>query len=216
MLFGFSGNAFLLSPVNDQENITNTWQQRYLDHDTPWDRGLVNPNVRDFVQLLPDAGATLIDIGCGTGTHSVWMASQGLLVTGIDIAPKAIEIAASKADEAGVSCRFITGDFFEAALPASGFDAALDSGCFHVFDSNDDRTRFAEKLSRLLVPGGYWLSLVSSADTPPRSSGPPQRSAREIVYAVEPWFEILSLRVNPYEGMPYKFWIVLMQNRQPY
>jgi 2-polyprenyl-3-methyl-5-hydroxy-6-metoxy-1,4-benzoquinol methylase len=196
-------------------NEENTWQQRYLEKDTPWDRGEVNPNIRDFISRIAFPGAEVIEVGCGTGTHSVWMASCGLQVTGIDIAPFAIEKARKRANDAGVSCNFIAGDFFQAGVEESRYDAALDLGCFHVFDEPRQRLEFARKLSRLLKPGALWLTLVANADVPPRESGPPVRSAADIVYAVEPWFEILSLQVNPYESMPYKFWVACMQNRQP-
>jgi SAM-dependent methyltransferase len=200
-------------PVNDPAE--NPWQKRYLDHDTPWDRDVVNPHVQEFVQLLP-LRSSILDAGCGTGTTALWLAGRGFRVTGIDIAPMAIEMASVKALKAGLPCRFITGDFLAAAFDKEAFDAAFDSGCFHVFDSATRRSEFTRKLFGALKPGAFWLSFVASADTPPRISGPPPRSATEIVEAVEPFFEILSLRADPDGTFPYRFWIVLMRKRSDY
>ena len=38
-----------------------------------------------------------LELGCGTGTNSVWLAQQGFEVTGIDLAPLAVEQAEQRA-----------------------------------------------------------------------------------------------------------------------
>ena len=63
----------------------------------------------------------------------------------------------------------------------------------HSVDAGQARATFAAGVAGLLAPGGLWLSVIGSADTPPRDMGPPQVSAREITQAVEDHFEILLL-----------------------
>ncbi|GAB2469983.1 methyltransferase domain-containing protein [Jatrophihabitans fulvus] len=48
----------------------------------------------------------LLDIGCGTGRDSVWLAAQGFDVLGLDYAPPAVTIATKAAHAAGVPARF--------------------------------------------------------------------------------------------------------------
>jgi magnesium-protoporphyrin O-methyltransferase len=57
-------------------------------------------------------GSRLLDAGCGTGLFSLTMASRGFDVTGVDIAPRMVEAAASAAQEAGLaeSINFVAGD----------------------------------------------------------------------------------------------------------
>jgi hypothetical protein len=64
---------------------------------------------------------------------------------------------------------------------------------FHVFESDEERKRLAENVNRHLEKDSLWLSLVGNPDEQRNTPGPPQRSARDIVNAVEPYFEILSL-----------------------
>jgi 2-polyprenyl-3-methyl-5-hydroxy-6-metoxy-1,4-benzoquinol methylase len=47
-----------------------------------------------------------IDLGCGTGNYSIYLASLGFEVTGIDISPTAIEIAQENAKKKGIKCHF--------------------------------------------------------------------------------------------------------------
>ena len=56
--------------------------------------------------------------------------------------------------------------------------------------------------ARRTVPrsGGLWLSLLGSTEGAPRDHGPPRRSARDIVNAVEPSLEIVELRGVDFDG----------------
>jgi len=77
-----------------------------------------------FLQgVLPPAGRVL-DLGCGTGEHSRFLASKGYDVTGIDSSPAML----AKALEAPLSerLRFLPGDIADvASLTAGSFDAAI-------------------------------------------------------------------------------------------
>jgi 2-polyprenyl-3-methyl-5-hydroxy-6-metoxy-1,4-benzoquinol methylase len=49
---------------------------------------------------------TALDLGCGTGTHSIYLAQQGFAVTGVDLSPTAIRRVRAKADQAKVKPEF--------------------------------------------------------------------------------------------------------------
>jgi SAM-dependent methyltransferase len=169
-----------------------TWNDRYASGDPlPWDTGTPDPLLVEMVEsrLIPP-GRTL-EVGCGTGTNAIYLASRGFEVLGVDISPLAIEKAQSKG---AVRCRFETGDFLAAAPAGGPFDVVFDRGCFHVFDEDRDRARFAERVASQLADRGLWLSLVGSTEGPPRDAGPPRRSARDLVNAIEPHLELVELR----------------------
>jgi hypothetical protein len=84
-------------------------------------------------------------------------------------------------------------------------------------DSAEDRQKYAEQVSRHLDENGLWLSLIGNADEQRVGEGPPQRSARDIVNAVELYFEILSLVSGHFEtrlATPPRAWVCLMRKRQ--
>ncbi|MBN2541626.1 methyltransferase domain-containing protein [bacterium] len=72
----------------------------------------------------PLEGKTVLDVGCGPGHYCITLAQKGAkVVTGIDFAPRMIELAKKNAASAGVEnkCNFITGDFME-----TGFEKSFD------------------------------------------------------------------------------------------
>ena len=101
---------------------------------TPWDSGVPPPElveVIEGVRRLPPGRA--LDLGCGTGTTSVYMAGNGWDVTGVDFVPRAIRRARARAQAAHVSVAFLVGDVTQLhKLPIGpGFDLLFDQGCFH-------------------------------------------------------------------------------------
>ena len=54
-----------------------------------------------YIDHFPQAGAAL-DIACGTGEHSLWLADRGMVVQGVDVSPVAIDTASGAAERAGL------------------------------------------------------------------------------------------------------------------
>lgn len=170
------------------------WDERYEAGETPWDTGEPDEQLVEFLSSNPLKGGRALDVGCGTGTNALWLAGEGLAVLGVDISSAAIERACAKAGKGASHCHFATADFLEDAISDGPFDLVFDRGCLHVFDKAEDRARFAQRVAALLKPEGRWLSLIGSTEGPERDIGPPRRSAREVVSAIEPGLEILELR----------------------
>lgn len=170
------------------------WDRRYVDDHLPWDSGKTDVHLRRFIKGTKMAPCRALEVGCGTGTNVIWLAMQGFRVVGLDVSPTAIGRARAKAEHAGVSCQWLAADFMEEPVPGSKFGLVFDRGCFHVFDEAHEQARFARRVAEVLEEEGTWLSLIGSTDGPPRDTGPPRRSAKEIVIAAEPYFEILDLK----------------------
>jgi hypothetical protein len=107
-------------------------------------------------------------------------------------------------------------DIFRSHVEQGPFGFAFDRGFLHIIDSDEERQRFAERLSGYLDEGGLWLSILGNADQVHRGPGPPLRTARDIVDAVEPYFEVLSLVSGHFEAnLPAtpRAWVCLMRKR---
>jgi ubiquinone/menaquinone biosynthesis C-methylase UbiE len=126
----------------------NLW---YFVH-PPWDSGISPPELFEFISAHPPG--KVIDLGCGTGTNVITLAQNGWDVVGIDFAPRAIQIAKSKAQRAGIKATFKIGDVTNLTKITGPFDLALDLGCFHGVK---DQISYLNELNRILAKGGYWL-----------------------------------------------------------
>ncbi|HET8933357.1 MAG TPA: class I SAM-dependent methyltransferase, partial [Polyangiales bacterium] len=139
-------------------------------------------------------------------TNALWLAGQGFEVVALDLASLAIERARAKAaaapKAAAERCSFAVHDILADEPPKGTFNLVFDRGCFHVFDDARDQSSFAARVGKLLAPGGLWLSLIGSTEGPAREFGPPRRNAREILNALEPEVELVSLRAMEFEGLP--------------
>jgi len=197
--------------------VEERYRERYRSGDTPWDVGQPDFNLMDVVTEKPILSCRVLDIGCGTGDNAIWLAQKGFQVMGTDTSDIALDKAREKAFKANVLCDFILLDFLQDTIEGPPFGFAFDRGCFHSFGSENDRRRFAKKVATHLEDAGLWLTIVGNADEDRQGPGPPQRTAAEIVLAVEPYFEILSLQSSHFGSNrpnPPKAWRCLMQKRK--
>jgi len=118
----------------------------------PWDSGITPPELFEFIQSHPAGRA--IDIGCGTGTNVITLAKTGWQITGLDFAPRAIQIAKRKIKKANVQATLFTDDATRMNKVTGQFDLALDLGCFHSLENKAD---YLTQLDRILAPNGFWL-----------------------------------------------------------
>ena len=190
-----------------------SWNESYASGQLPWDTGQPEPLLVEFVTSGAVTPSPTLEIGAGTGTNAIWMAERGFDVLGVDVSPLAVERAHAKMEGRAMRCRFAAWDFLAAPPPAVPFQFVFDRGCFHVFDELDERRRFAEQVAHSLGPGGLWLSLIGSTEGPPREVGPPRRSAREVMLAIEPALEIVELRSAEFRDNNAKAWFCLSRQR---
>jgi SAM-dependent methyltransferase len=192
-----------------------TWDESYAAGNLPWDIGHPEPMLVDFIESGRISPGRALEVGCGTGNDARWLAGRGFDVLGVDVSPLAVEQANTKLAGAALRCRFQTLDILGDEPLSGPFDFVFDRGCFHVFDEDDERARFAARVAAALAPGGVWLSLLGSTEGPPREYGPPRRTAREVVAAIEPVLEILELCSRDF-GEPHeraKAWFCLSGRR---
>lgn len=111
-----------------------------------WDSDATPPEVKALVEKTKLPGHAL-DLGCGTGTHAIYLAQHGWQVVGVDFSAKAIELARAKAREADVAVDFRVCDVTRLDL-SELFEFVLDVGCFHGLGERG-RQAYAEQVAQL-------------------------------------------------------------------
>lgn len=194
----------------------NRWEEIYKSGSVPWDAGQPDFNLIDTVKNFPVPKCNALDLGCGTGDNSIWLVQNGFKVISTDLSELAIEKARKKAVSAGVECDFIYGDFMFEKVIGAPFGFVFDRGCFHSYKTNHERKKFARNVASHLGDNGLWLTMMGNADEHRPGEGPPQVTAEELVSAVEPCFEILSLESSHFgsnQKNPPRAWCCLMRKR---
>lgn len=93
----------------------------------PWDIG-PRAELRSLVESGRVQPGRAIDLGCGAGANSIYLAQKGFEVTGVDYAQAAIEKARSRAGESGARVTFIVDDLTNLRQVSGTFDFLLDYG----------------------------------------------------------------------------------------
>ena len=136
--------------------LPNRWKflWRYWRRQTPWDTQVTPPEVMEFIARTPPGKA--LDLGCGTGTNAITLARHGWRVTGVDFISKAILAARAKAARSGFAIDFLVESVTDLSGLSGPFDYVLDIGCLHAL-KEEDRTRYAANVSRLLGPQAWYM-----------------------------------------------------------
>ena len=132
---------------------TYAWADNWQD--LPWAHNTPTLFLAEICRQKPPGKA--LDIGCGAGTDSVFLAQQGWDVTSLDFMPKALEYTQQRATEAGVSITPVEADITDWEPPQQ-YDLVLDHGLLH----NMDPVRFPgyrECLLKALASDGDFILL---------------------------------------------------------
>ena len=157
----------------------------------PWDIG--RPQGQ-FVAIADRVTSPVLDAGCGTGEHALFLAGRGHRVIGIDFVDEAIRRARAKAAERGLSVEFLVEDALALAAWGARFTTVIDCGLFHVF-SDDDRRCYVQGLAQVVEPGGL-LFLMCFSDEEPGTEGPRRVSQRELRDAFADGWEVESIQAG--------------------
>ena len=192
------------------------WNESYRDGNLPWDTGVPSAELQQVICHHAIQPCRALEIGCGTGTNSVWLAQQGFDVTGIDVAPLAVERAKQRGADAGVIARFAVADVLQLPDLADPFAFFFDRGCYHAVRRSAPRD-YAPAVARQLATGARGLILAGNAREP-NTPGPPVVTEQELRDELGLAFEIIDLhefRFDEAPGVPVRFlgWSCLVEKR---
>lgn len=136
--------------------VRDFWDQHAATFDQEPDHGLLDPEVRAawaavLLPLMPSGPASVVDLGCGTGSLSVLLAQAGHEVRGVDLSPRMVAAAQAKADAAEVAAVFVQGDASQPPYPPDTCDVVL---ARHVLWALPDPAAAVKRWVELLKPGG--------------------------------------------------------------
>ncbi|MBM4035988.1 MAG: class I SAM-dependent methyltransferase [Planctomycetes bacterium] len=195
------------------------WDSAYRGGRTPgWDVGRVTDELSKIVEDGTIRPGRALELGCGTGTNAVYLATKGFSVTGVEIAPTALTLAEQQARKANVRVRWLVADV-TALGEMEPFDFVFDRGCYHHVQLYNS-AGFVKTANRLTRPGGHFLLLAGNANEP-RHGGPPRVEEKKLVDDFAETWDFVCLREIRFESRdpnnksgPWA-WSLLMRRRPP-
>jgi SAM-dependent methyltransferase len=193
------------------------WNERYAKEQTPWDTGHPSTELQRVIAEERIQPGRVIELGCGTGTNAVWLATHGFEVTAVDISPLAIDRARQRTAAAGVSVRFLVADVLNPPDLGGPHPFFFDRGCYHVVRRVDVR-RYVQTLGQITQPGSLGLVLAGNAKEP-HDPGPPVVSEQEMRAELGPRFDLVWLREFRFDqveegGIQFLAWSCLLRRRE--
>lgn len=157
-----SKEAMVAAKMNDdeekvyQENI-DFWEKAWAMVKTPYKQ---LPNM-SYVSRIPQElnsrqVKTVLDLGCGSGWLSVYLAREGFTVTGVDVSSQAINLGKMWSDEENLNIDFVVEDLAHLTFADKQFDAVVANSIFEHFPL-DKALLIAQKVFSMLKAGGTFI-----------------------------------------------------------
>lgn len=141
------------------------WERMYqlpVD-EIPWE---IPEPPRELVQVTQQMVTTnkrALDLACGTGNYTRYLASLGMNATGVDMSTNALDVARARNETTEHPARFVEGDVtrLREVLEETQFDFILDYSLLHHLD-DELLKRHAAQFQDLLSPEGSMLVVCYS------------------------------------------------------
>lgn len=168
---------------NVAQSSVEFWENHY-DTMSPRSNGIPGKILVRFVDSLSPGNA--LELGCGRGDDSVWLAKKGWQVTAVDLSQRALEYAAANAQRSGVSEQVTFAQYdLTQSFPTGSYDLIVAS--FLESPLTFDRFTIFRTALTHVAPGG--MLLITSHAKPPSWSphaDRPFQSAKEAMASLEP------------------------------
>ncbi len=149
-------------------------RQKYEEGNVPWDAQLPPPEVIALAAELAPGRA--LDLGCGYGRASIYLAQNGWQVDGVDFVAAALAVARQRAAAAGVQINLHQASVTDLSFLKGLYDLAVDVGCAHALDE-EELAAYRDTLRHLLRPGATFLLFArlhpDSASSETATDAPP-------------------------------------------
>ena len=140
--------------MNEDKDI---FEKIYEKPEAGWTKHVPPTELIDLIKNGKIKPCKVIDVGCGEGYYSIYLASLGFDVMGIDLSERAIGFAQKNAEKAKVNVRFVTGDLRSVQKFEETFDFIFEWSVLHHI-MPDDRNVYIENINMLLIDDGKYLA----------------------------------------------------------
>ncbi len=187
--------------THEKDTFLNTYEWAGSWEDLPWAHDEPTLFLAEICRRRKPGRA--LDIGCGAGTDSVFLAQQGWDVTSLDFVPKALEFTQQRAAHAGVAVTAVEADITQ-WQPPHAYDLVLDHGLLH----NMDPVRYAnyrEVVMQAVGDAGEFVLLHWHPLFPGQSNGdygPTRVSREDIKTFFAPDLQERFFAVEHFESLP--------------
>jgi ubiquinone/menaquinone biosynthesis C-methylase UbiE len=106
--------------------------------------------------IVTNKPKTSLELGCGLGRFSTYMAEQGVKATGVDFTLVTVERAKKRVANNAQKPTFMVGDVTNLKMLSNQFDVSFDVGCFHCLNK-EGQQKYVSEIYRLLKPGATHL-----------------------------------------------------------
>lgn len=136
------------------------WQRNYLAgryNSWPYDT-VVSLVLRYYGAASSRGEVRILDLGCGGGNNSLFLAQEGFDFRAVDASPEAVRLTKERLGLDEGDGRVVTGDFTALPFDDGMFDAVIDraSLCCNL---TDDLRRSISEIRRVLAPGGRFFGV---------------------------------------------------------
>lgn len=133
------------------------WTNFYSDKDkpVPFFKNIPDENIISYFNLGLLNGGKSLDIGCGNGRNSMYLAQRGFEAYGVDFSETSIQWACKTAKENSIKVKFSCESIFDFKEELESYDFVYDSGCFHHIKPHR-REQYFNTVIKFLKPKGYF------------------------------------------------------------
>ncbi|GJQ61360.1 MAG: SAM-dependent methyltransferase [Melioribacteraceae bacterium] len=159
-------NSLKMLSISELEDVMNDIYLKTDESKIPWNIPEIPEQLIALLKNYQIKDRKTLEIGCGLGHYSLWLAGKGFDVTGIDVSSIAVQNAVKKAKDHKLKCRFITGGFPETKeLSGEKFDFIFDWEVLHHIGFGD-RGNYFRKVADLLNEHGFYYSVSFNEKDP--------------------------------------------------
>jgi len=140
--------------MNEEKEL---FEKVYEEPNAVWTREEPPEELIGLIESGQIKPCKVLDVGCGEGFYSIYLAKKGFEVVGIDFSENAIRLAKQNAEKVGVDVKFIVMDLVDLPELKEKFDFVLEWAILHCI-SFDKWKKHIENVSKLLNGNGKYLS----------------------------------------------------------
>lgn len=148
----------LIMMDNLLEKRDGEWWDNFYSHKEkpiPFFRNIPDENLISYFDRGVLGKGKALDIGCGKGRNSLYLAQKGFEIYGVDFSKTSIECGRQIAKEQSLNVKFLCQSIFDFQDKPESFDFIYDSGCFHHIKPHR-RNKYLKAILKYLKPDGYF------------------------------------------------------------